>query len=209
MPNALARLAQLQAAATAACAAGSHTMEVEVIVWPMEGNVGHVALRLGPFTLGYYPTDLNNDGAYGKDDLHDSPAELHVLTIAESKRAYKNDKIFVFPLKIGCEILLCLIAWYIALLGKLGTYRLLSRNCTTIVADALNHCGLDMTATADFPASELGNLQLTTPGKITVLKQGVCTNTLQFDHKSVVSPNQMKSRLEKKPFVTGMKTEVV
>ena len=34
-----------------------------------QGDVGHVAIRVGDYVFGYYPTDLNHDNAYGKDDL--------------------------------------------------------------------------------------------------------------------------------------------
>ncbi len=210
MPNGKARLERLRESVRLACERGAHGMEVEMITWPMAaGDVGHTALRLGDLVLGYYPTDLNNDGEYGKKDLHDSPGELHVDTVAEAKRLYAGDSICVSSLAVSCETLLCLIDWYLAVLNNLGTYSLLNRNCTTIPADALAACGLDLTATIDYPASGYGDLLLTTRGNVTIVEPGICTHTIQFDHGSVVSPNNMKGRIKDKDYVTSTREEVV
>jgi hypothetical protein len=203
-------LEQLQQQVRAACERGEHGLEIEVMVWPMEGlDVGHSALRIGNLVLGYYPTDVNGDGRYNAKDLSSSPGDLHVDTVRESREIYRGQRVQRFMLSIDCETVLCLIEFYLALLGRLGTYSILSRNCTTIAADALAHCGLDMTATFPYPASEYGNLLLATPGTVTLVETGICTHTVRLDHKSVISPNQLAERLKGKPFVTGMTEEVV
>ncbi len=210
MPNERERLQRLKTAVQQACERGEHGLEIEMIVWPMAaGDVGHTALRIGDLLLGYYPTDINGDGRYTSKDLSSSPGSLHVDTIAEAMQIYRGQNICVLSLNIDCETVLCLIDWYLALLGNLGTYSLLSRNCTTIPADAMSHCGLDLTATFDYPASDYGNLVLATPGNVSIVEAGICTHTVRLDHQSVISPNNMKDRLKDKPFVDSIKEEVV
>ncbi|NVK65831.1 MAG: hypothetical protein HWE22_14650 [Flavobacteriales bacterium] len=50
--------------------------------------------------VSYYSTDLNGDGAYGKDDLNESPLEQHVDPVSKFESAYPGASVNylkVFP----------------------------------------------------------------------------------------------------------------
>lgn len=210
MPDERNRLNQLRADALDVCTnVGVHPFEVELIVWPGDGDVGHTAIRIGDLVLGYYPTDLDGNGSYDKKDVFGSPGKLHVDTIREARLHYFGQDICVFSLSVTCQQLVTLIDFHIELLGKLGTYSLLSRNCTTIAVAALTKAGIDLSTTADIPNTLLGDFRRSYSGTTRVVDPGFLSSTVRFEADGIIAPTQVKPRTRNKDFVIATLEETV
>jgi len=116
---------------------------VEVLIWEPEyiGDVGHTAVRLNNIIYGYYPTDIDGDGAYTKVDLDNSPGSLHTDSLAEFHSNYYDNTIEVIRLETDNTKEAKLNLYFKELNNKPGVYSLFSSQCTTRARDGLLKSG--------------------------------------------------------------------
>lgn len=133
----LRRLRELRQRVESECGRGGR-IDVDVWVWPMgSGDLGHAALRIDRVVFGYYPSDLDGEGAYTTTALSSSPGDPRVDTLEEAGTIFKDQQVVEFGLAVPCENVPQTIDFLIGVVEEPGTYELLSRNCTTVVRDAL------------------------------------------------------------------------
>jgi hypothetical protein len=119
---------------------------VTVYIWNKDAtnkmDVGHTAVGIDDKVYGYYPTDMNGDGAYGKEDLDNSTGELHFDNAEEFKKSYEDNKVTAFTIQVSTAEKGEMIKYYSNLKTNPGQYELTGSNCTSTALDALKAGGV-------------------------------------------------------------------
>jgi hypothetical protein len=121
-------------------------MESGFLVWTKEkgliADVGHVALRIGGLTFGYYPTDVNRDGTFNKDELFGGPGEMRIYDLATFNKKYNGQEVTEFFMNMNANqinsVLNSLDKWY----RDPGQYSLTGNNCTSVALQCLFGAGI-------------------------------------------------------------------
>jgi RHS repeat-associated protein len=118
--------------------------DIEIYIWPMaSGDVGHAAIRIGQLVYGYYPTDENNDGAYTKDDLSNSPGVLHINSLYQFSNIYRGNNIVAYEMQgITKDQRANLERNLMKIKLNPGMYELGGNQCTSVVYNALVAWGI-------------------------------------------------------------------
>jgi len=74
---------------------------VQILIWPSSRDNGHTAIKIDGTVYGYYPTDINGDGHYRKEDIYDSPGQMHIDNERQFRANYDGDSIVSFNIKIS------------------------------------------------------------------------------------------------------------
>jgi RHS repeat-associated protein len=119
--------------------------QTSVIIWAATGDVGHTAIRVGDIVYGYYPTDINGDNQYTKEDLDNSPGEMHIQNSKEFTRYYKGQAVKEFVLNISPKQTDALVKGLDAIAKSPGTYELKGRNCTSVTIYCLKQAQINIT----------------------------------------------------------------
>ena len=111
---------------------------VQIFIDPgnLPNDVGHSAIGIGNNTWGAYPTDLNNDDAYGKDDLKNSPLIIHTENLSIFKSDYPHSKTYYAKVSIMEQFY---VMQYLVTPSNFSgrNYKLFSCNCTTIAQEVV------------------------------------------------------------------------
>ncbi|WP_040497485.1 hypothetical protein, partial [Fulvivirga imtechensis] len=120
--------------------------DVEVYIWNKTHgkDVGHTAIRVGDNIYGYYPTDVDGDGAYTMNDLKNSPGEMHINSKKEFNAIYNGDNITAYTLNITAAQQQALINNLINVANNPGFYSLSGNHCTSIAYSSLINSGINI-----------------------------------------------------------------
>ncbi|WP_282160411.1 RHS repeat domain-containing protein [Ulvibacterium marinum] len=121
-----------------------YSESVSIYFWEKtsDEDVGHTAIEIDGVVYGYYPTDLNGNGGYDKDDLNNSPGDLHVDDQASFRRTYRGDTIDAFVLKVTPTQKSNLLNNLSAIRNNPGTYGLFGNHCTSVASSCLSNSGI-------------------------------------------------------------------
>jgi len=117
---------------------------VQILIWPMDGDVGHTALRVNGAVYGYYPTDLDGDGGYTKVDLKNSPGEMHIDSENEFYQKYYGNTIVSYTIKMSDSQVKGLEKTLLGFAKNPGMYELTGLNCTSVAIQALAKNGVNI-----------------------------------------------------------------
>ncbi|WP_343673618.1 RHS repeat-associated core domain-containing protein [Chitinophaga sp.] len=109
-----------------------------------KGDVGHTAVQVGDKVYGYYPTDVDNDGAWSMDDLTGSPGQMKVESRADFDAKYQADGVTDFTLEITESQATKLTNTLDGKVTNPGTYSLQGNQCTSVAASALTGAGVKL-----------------------------------------------------------------
>lgn len=120
--------------------------DVEVYIWNKTNgkDVGHTAIRVDDKVYGYYPTDIDGDGAYTLNDLNNSPGKMHVNSIAEFNEIYRGDNITAYSLNISEAQQRALLSNLMSIASSPGFYSLSGNHCTSIANSCMINAGINI-----------------------------------------------------------------
>jgi Domain of unknown function (DUF4105) len=118
---------------------------LSVLTWAAYGDVGHTAIRIENTFYGYYPTDINGDGAYTKEDLANSPGEMHIQSLQAFTAHYSGDAVQEFELNVTTAQIQQVQNGLNAMAKTPGMYQLKGNNCTSVAIHCLKQAGIDIT----------------------------------------------------------------
>lgn len=107
-----------------------------------KGDVGHTAVQVGNKVYGYYPVDVDNDGAWGMDDLTGSPGQMQVESRADFDAKYSSDGVTDITLEVTASQAAGISSNLNGKVSNPGTYSLQGNQCTSVAADALTGAGV-------------------------------------------------------------------
>jgi RHS repeat-associated protein len=109
-----------------------------------KGDVGHTAVQVGGNVYGYYPTDVDNDGSWGVDDLTGSPGQMKVESRATFDAKYGSDGVTDFTLEVTASQASNIASNLEAKVANPGTYSLTGQQCTTVACNAITGAGVEI-----------------------------------------------------------------
>jgi RHS repeat-associated protein len=118
-----------------------------VIVWAANEGFGHTAIRIGNEYYGYYPTDINGDGTYTKEDLENSPGVMKIDNSEKFVKRYRGQSVKEFELNTTPKQIEDLKAGLDAIAKSPGIYELKGRNCTSVAIYCLKQSNINITYT--------------------------------------------------------------
>jgi len=124
-----------------------YSERINVFIWEKtnDKDVGHTALEIDDVVYGYYPTDVNGNGAYDKGDLNNSPGDLHIDARVDFNSIYAGDKVNSYSIKVTPAQK----AAVLTNLGEVrldpGTYSLVGRQCTLTAMSVMGKAGIKIT----------------------------------------------------------------
>ena len=126
---------------------------VEVYIWnkTSDKDVGHTAVRIGNWVYGYYPTDIDGDGAYTLNDLKNSPGVMHINSLSEFNTLYSGDAITAFTLNPTADQAADLEINLLGVAQNPGYYGLLGNQCTTVAYTSLQSAGFGIVNSSLMP----------------------------------------------------------
>jgi hypothetical protein len=116
-------------------------------------DVGHTAIRIDGTVYGFYPTDIDGDGAYTLNDLTGSPGEMHINSLENFNKIYSGNNITAIRLNITRQQAKDLMVNLLRISVNPPNYSLTGNNCTTVAYNALITSGVYI---APGPSPSLG-----------------------------------------------------
>ena len=106
-------------------------------------DVGHTAIQTADGKVyGYYPTDKNGDGAWGLDDLMNSPGQMKIESREEFDAQYGSDGVTEFTVELSENKAGRIKSYLEKIAQNPGTYSLAGQQCTSVACQALNESGI-------------------------------------------------------------------
>lgn len=110
-----------------------------------KGDVGHTAIQTSDGNVyGYYPTDVDNDGAWGMDDLTGSPGQMKVESRSDFDSKYGKDGVTEFTLEVTQSQAATVTNSLNAKAENPGEYSLQGAQCTSVACNTLTGAGLNV-----------------------------------------------------------------
>ena len=131
----------------------AYSQQINVYIWEKtsDKDVGHTAIEIDGTVYGYYPTDIDGDGAYTKNDLENSPGEMHIDNAKDFKAHYKGETVNSYTVKVTAGQKTALLGNLLDVAKNPQTYKVFTgRQCTTVAMMALGDAGVKIkTASGD------------------------------------------------------------
>jgi hypothetical protein len=124
---------------------GDEQTQISIYIWAANGSVGHTAIRIEDVVYGYYPTDINGDRRYTKEDLKHSPGEMHIQCTKEFTEHYRGNVVKEFVLNVSPKQLSDLRMALDAITASPGMYELTGNNCTSVAIYCLKQANINVT----------------------------------------------------------------
>lgn len=129
-------------------------------------DVGHAAIQIGNNVWGYYPTDVNKNGAYDESELLSSPGRMVIENRSAFNAEYSYQGYTQFAINVTNAQLKNIQGYLSNRSTSPGKYHLLGGNqCTAVAVDALNAGGIVIRSFRGFPGEFVGGA-LTSPGTL-------------------------------------------